>query len=747
MGLFGSSKTVVSSSVQNLAGDELERPDYLKTTIVGNIISGTKESVADTIQRSYVEGPGLKLRNFFTWAGDNYDEIGLPSERIGHNSAITGDVVAGEIPSDPGITIRVSDIIIGAPDYHQWAVQWMLENHPTLASTLWKADYNETTNQILITFADETTDTFTPTSFDKDGTFLYAFYHDTSETVVDESTVVNWDGPYLYIYQAGTGNTTLDPLIVVGAATGEYFPYIPIRLENEFLSETNEPDAYNQAKAAFKKSIDGDLDEVITEIGNLSSLSDIDFAYAVFGVSANVLENKSKKYIYKYLEKLMASQSTSLTDYTDWKTGNASFNTDNEEWQQWRVGQEDELSDEYGEPQPTPSEYEAIPKSNVRIKANGNINTNFDMEISWNSMFKITGTGLGKTGAEPGDYWFGVTGSAETFSGTVYNSAGAIAKDDIVVDTTRLYYQIDNSNWEAIEIIGMVHKNFVYNGKYVEITLKDAIEDSDESGFIFPIHQPTYRAMSLVDTTQMSTACCFIVFNSYEIHKTGIFGSFIFKIFIISLFVAAVVFAPGFAPGLAKAGLATGTAIGLTGTLALIVGVTVNAITAMIIGSLLTKGAIAIFGDKLGLVLGIIASVVSMNVMTNLTSGAGAVVNFGNMMSASNIMLLTNSVGNIYAQFTNLDTMGIINKTNDLTEEYKKEAKKISEQFIETFGLGGGIIDPLNLLDNGSILVEYSDAFLARTLMTGTDIADMSLEMISSFAELTLSNKLPLSNT
>jgi len=39
MGLFGSKKIYVASTVQNMAGDELKRPNYLKTTVIGNVIA------------------------------------------------------------------------------------------------------------------------------------------------------------------------------------------------------------------------------------------------------------------------------------------------------------------------------------------------------------------------------------------------------------------------------------------------------------------------------------------------------------------------------------------------------------------------------------------------------------------------------------------------------------------------------------------------------------------------------------
>ena len=80
MGLF-SSKTIinVASSVYNLAGDEKDRPIFLQSLIIRNVLSGTKRSLGDTITTGYLNGPGINFRTFFRWAVDNYDLIGMPT--------------------------------------------------------------------------------------------------------------------------------------------------------------------------------------------------------------------------------------------------------------------------------------------------------------------------------------------------------------------------------------------------------------------------------------------------------------------------------------------------------------------------------------------------------------------------------------------------------------------------------------------------------------------------------------------
>jgi hypothetical protein len=174
------------------------------------------------------------------------------------------------------------------------------------------------------------------------------------------------------------------------------------------------------------------------------------------------------------------------------------------------------------------------------------------------------------------------------------------------------------------------------------------------------------------------------------------------------------------------------------------VGAAVNAIAAMIITSLITDVAVKVFGEKLGIIIGTIASAVAMNGLSNLANGQGFVVNFGSMTSVANITQLTASVGNVYSKFVYLNAMDTVAATQELVNTYEAESKKISKQYADAFGYGNGIIDPLSLLDSSNVIVEYADTFLSRTLMTGSDIAQMSLEMPGAFAELTLSTDLVL---
>lgn len=892
MGLFGSKKTYVASTVQNMAGDELKRPDYLKTIIVGAVMAD-QEGISDVLQRSYLKGPGMKLRSFFRWSNTHFSAIGLPTAKIGH-VIDTGSIDLGQqIPVPEGQAVMVQTIQVGVADYSYWAEQYILQYAQDQFDTDWSADVNDDTNQIIITYEDGSIVSFLPSDFNRDKTYIYAGYitinsgstgpvdqsnlipigtapfpstagytvlsedhqtipiqrkktttvvvvsdvngetdRTTSEEFIDDTydkytghftrdvytgtdddpntddstnkevqtldlyggyalvnqttesstTTVNKDngyiehitttttittqvkiddrayqdssqpvvikefnGPYLFIYKIGSGNPILDAVATDDDPTGdnEFFPFIPIRLENTFLSESYYPDAYAQAKKGFKKAVDGDIDDVIKSLNESENLKDIDFVYAVFGVSANVRENACKKYLYNFFKQLMSIQESTITNYSAWRARVIKFQDSLTAWLEWKEDQKNPLSAHFGQAEPKVLAYPSTPTSKLKIASTSTFPNGYNFELSWQGISETNGFGLAKPDAKVGDLWF-ATVDSDTYSHDLYFNKSSLSVMLQEIGEVRLYWQKDTNHWIALDIIGMTHRNYVYGAKYVEISLIDGLEDTEDSGFIVPLHYPTIQSMSLIDTTQMSTACTFLVFNSYIIKKTGLLGSLFFKIFLIVVIIAVVVFAPELAPGLVHAAAATGAAVGLSGTAALIAGAAINAIAAMVVTSVIMRASIAIFGEKLGLIIGTIASIVAANGLTNLVNGNGLTINFGNMMSAQNITLLTSSVGNVYAKFVALDTLSTMKDTADLQKEYDSKKQEIEDLFAQNFGYGNGVIDPLQLLDSSQMLIEQSEAFLSRTLMTGTDIAQLSMDMLGSFADITLSNDLAL---
>ena len=176
-----------------------------------------------------------------------------------------------------------------------------------------------------------------------------------------------------------------------------------------------------------------------------------------------------------------------------------------------------------------------------------------------------------------------------------------------------------------------------------------------------------------------------------------------------------------------------GAALGFAGIAAIIVGAIANAVAAMVMMSILSTASTALFGDKLGIIVTAIASFVAMNVGTALSTGTSMSTMIANMANAQNLTMLTSSVGNGISQYINASTADTIRKTEEVLQQYNTDSKAIQSKYQEMFGTdGSGIIDPLSFIG-----IESLDCFTNRTLMTGSDIASMSMDMITNFADIT----------
>jgi hypothetical protein len=690
MGLFGGKKTFVASTVYNMAGEESERVNFLKTSVIGNIIGSTGFTMADTIQSVYLSGPGISGRSFFRWALNNYQDMGIPSSNLGGVFDMDVEDLEPHLPRPNGFTVLVQSVDAGPADYTWWAEQWMIENRTARLEEDWVADY--VNGQIVVTYPDGAKDTFVPVGLDTAGIYVYVVYSPVNPMGEAQRSVY-------WFYKKGSGNADLDAALASGSLNGEFFPVIPFRRENKFLSPTYMPAAYELAKKAYRKASGRKkYSEIIDKIAENESLGDIDHAYMAYGVCLNVKEKACREYIYRLFERLRQREAN------------------------MPVG--------------------AVPSRSLRVNSTGPVmQYSLDMEIRWTSISRTTGSGLIRPGVrKKGDYWIeksGVQagGSIGIIGATVIN----IQQGDVGKIT--IYRQVSNTFWEALTVTGLVHYNHIYRDKSVKIGAHEALDDPDDTGFIIPLHYPTMRQMSLVKSTQMMTAATFMVFNSYKVVKQKWYQTGIFKIFIFVLtIVLVIVFPPAGAATAATLGAAAAAAIGLTGLVALIVAAVINALIAIIISKIIGMISTKLFGEKWGAIIGAIVSVAATMGMNAAMGGQSLSAVWGQMMNPVNLLNMTNAVLGGVQGYLRASAMEIGVKQQKHLESYEKQMQELADKMADLLGNSRGSINPLMLTDVGLEPVFESPAeFLARTTMTGGDIANMTLDMLNNMADYTLS--------
>lgn len=557
----------------------------------------------------------------------------------------------------------------------------------------------------------------------------------------------NWSPLKVFIYKEDGANSVLNAMFKTPTNIGSFFPFIPFRVDNQNIPQYAPDTIYPASKKAFKKATGGKYDTIMGSILDNPDIGDIDFTYAVFGVSLNVKENACRKYIYNFLKFLNDDPTRkNSADYQDFITA---WNAADDSWTAWLAWRDDPYSPSGSlTAEPVRLVYPPAPMNSIRVSSDNTV-MHYDIKLSWAFIEEEIGSGLLKPTAKKGDYWL-TSGTSERFEEQTWSEDGSgtfspFSSKDETYDLLYVNYQESETVWKRLVVRGLRHTNSVYNGQSVVIGSKEALEDTEESGFIMPLHEDVYKEIGVIDGTQMATACCFLMFNCYQVVKQKWYQTSLFKIVLVIIVVVVTIMSAG-AAGPAAGGLlgtnaAVGGALGLTGTLALVAGALINIIAAMVVVSLIQKGATKLFGEKLGLIIGTILSIVTLQVGTAFATGTSITSSFANLMRADSLLLLTSSVGDAYGKYINYSTQELMLETEKLNTQFENQLEELENKYALEFGRNG-LLDPNQITDILFSANEPPEAFLQRTLMVGSDIADMSLDMLTNFTKITLSTEL-----
>lgn len=553
--------------------------------------------------------------------------------------------------------------------------------------------------------------------------------------------------------------TILSPLTV-----GDWLPISNLEDTPEPANNINPglEDLYPICKKAFRKAFGSKYLDIQKSILDNDSADKIDHAYAVFGVSLNVKENACRKYIYKFFKKIidqapLPTEAAENDFYARYDVANGAEAI----WFGWAntflpFGIE-------GFDPPDRGVYPPIPWQTLKIESvhTGlpwnlfDSTSNYRTEIKWAFMREEFGTGkpVSKPTAVRDEVWF------ETLDAPITDYHEPDENDpDGFNQKIALYWQYEDDAWKRIVITGLQHINYVYRDMKVKITATEALDQNStfnkiaklvgvdveyvdtESPFIIPLEEIIYDEMGMVDRTQMATACCFLVFNSYEIDREEWYETTLFKVIAIVLIIALTVVLTvtsgpvGLGVG-GKAAFGVLVGAGLSTTAALVVIGIGNALIALLLSWLLQKGATEVFGDKWGPLIGSI-------VTTLLTLGlsAGSLTEAINNLTRAEVLISLSS--SVLTNYLQIQTQETLESMKSMLEQYSKKTEYLENLSDKEFGNHTGI--DLSLVSQYiSELTENPDLFLQRTLMTGSDIVEITLDSINNFSKNNLKLELP----
>lgn len=573
---------------------------------------------------------------------------------------------------------------------------------------------------------------------------VYDYQVDTQETLQG----VNVGGSQIFIYKVGTGNLVLDALdVAVGTAvTAEFFPFIPLRLNNVSITDPTYASIYEASKKLYKRATKNQkLDGLIEEVEANEDLDQIDYAYVQWAITLNTKDNEAKKYLYEFWKGLIPLHGLG-PGYMDAFYGSTETYDDAiAALEAWTTAQFNPANPLYGTPKPVVPSFAQPQVTTLQFKTDDPALQDFDNRVNFTYIDENTFSGLGKVDAKKDDFWLT---KGTPFTWNTYTTRHT--SDDSYRVTTvntlpvlNLYWQVSATEHRIIRVFGGIFQNFIYGGKAVTITSDEALDDTGDSGFLVPLHMPSLKAAGLVSATQLATANTYIVFNSYQVFKRYWYQTFLGMLFIIiAVVVAAALIAPatiGGISGVLGVNATLGASLGLSGTSAIVAGAVANALAAVFISTALSVGSTAIFGAKWGAIIG---SLLSFALSFGLSGGFN---NLATLFQPSNLLALSSALANGYEGFMQANIAEMNADMFKLGEEYQQEMDRIQQLMGELMG-NDLAFNPMSLTDaskgngsgTGGYLPESLDDFIQRTTLTGSDIVDLTLSMINDFSDLSL---------
>ena len=551
----------------------------------------------------------------------------------------------------------------------------------------------------------------------------------------------------LFIYQRGTGDGELDNLFSAEIEEGGYFPVIPVKvdiksgtdpvsvfIDRDEMTQSGFPIShleglYTLNKKLFRK-ISGNKEgyqKILDGLMENDDVWDINNIYVIHAVPLNTIENAGKKYIYHFFDHISSLSPNADREYATyeglWDEAHASAIA----YGEWLDAQDDKDNPLFGTVEPGIRPYPQLPTASVSLQTLTAFRLNYS--VSWGKVVKSSGTGKAFPDMKTGEVRIskGGTGREEIHFDNNGESIVKYTSSGSALEIVEIRYQDEVDSWVSLRVYGLRSDNIINRGKGINTSAHAALDDIEESELLIPINNAVYSSMRLIDRTQLGVTMSYMVLNYYKEYKVKWYQRSFGKALIMIVLVVITVMSFGAAaPATAGMGAAVAVAVGATGLAALIIASAVNALVGLIVSRLVSKAAVVVFGDRLGLVIGTIVSMMLMSgVNSYMDTGA---VNIMDSFTAPNLIKLGSAISQDMAKTMQLEAANIVKAMQGAQEEFQAVSDQLSKLYESEFS-NRTFFDPLRFLEkshNSQETFELPDAFFARTLLTGSDIADLS---------------------
>ena len=472
-----------------------------------------------------------------------------------------------------------------------------------------------------------------------------------------------------------------------------FFPSIPFRVDNKDMLDDSLNKTENYRSLVKQCSLMGvDAIAIRDQINNNKNIKDIDYTFMVAGANMNTESQAEMDYLYRFWDMCRERSTTYESDMSTW------------------------LATSFFD--------RGKPKTNsLVIQDPESKNGAYKITIEWDYIKKTIVTGELFSGVKIGTFDI-ISGAS-----TVHEFGASNSRQSVDSTLVSIRKQISETQFEQITISGAVHKNDVYEGHSVETLAKDSRADPDKNeGFIVPLHMGIFNTMPLTKRTQLGQECIYLVFNCYVARKQKWYETGIFKIILAIIGIVLIILSWGTAT---PAVVAAWTAA--FGAYALLAYVIINLALGYMISYLMGKwkaGFESVFGKRWA---NLVMAVVQI-VATAYGSG-GNMSSQGWLKTAVQIIDVASQLFTGYAKGVMVTRKADYDAFLDKAEEDQKLLEKLSTEFFGDNDLVS--IDYLLELQK-TLREDNPTTFLSRTLMTGSDVVDITLGQVTYMTDLTL---------
>ena len=285
---------------------------------------------------------------------------------------------------------------------------------------------------------------------------------------------------------------------------------------------------------------------------------------------------------------------------------------------------------------------------------------------------------------------------------------------------------------------------------------------NENAGVRIPLLESVIRSLPVKYAADVAKYSPSIILSTYQTVKIRWYQRSIFKFFLAAIMIAvSIAFPPAGGAMAAVAGTigaTVATYLSLSSITFLVMAHAVNMVIGAVVASVISSVVNKFIGGEIGQLISNIASMIAMGKL----NGMSFKDTLGNMMtslkevfSVNNLLTLSNAntVINFAANQSIKSRVNELEKTRERINDLQRQVNEAQEKYDTLVGTNNNnkLLSTETLLNLTSgqdnlpsdtvTTAESPDSFLARTLMSGADIADTTLSLIYDYSTIELTKK------